>query len=379
MQIKPFGVELWLNDYEDQAQLNLAETSISALTIRELLELTGAGDDFTDQLLDARMIYGHIPGSPSIRKAIASLYESVAPERVTLTHGTIGANHLAHMVLTNAGDHVISFEPSYEQHAEIARSIGANVTVLPLREEDGFLPRIEEIALAITPRTKLICLTNPNNPTGTLIGEDMMRDIVKIARNAGAYVLVDEVYRGVEGDGVTPCPSIVDLYEKGVATSGISKAFSLPGLRVGWVVYPEELADEFATQRDYSIISVGVLDDMLAALAIENQDVLLKRSRTIMDRNRAIVDEWLAGEPRMSWTRPDAGSAALLKLHPVIDDREFALGLLNETGVFITPGSAFDMPGYYRLGYTCDADVLREGFRRMSAYMDQLGLTAQSK
>ena len=367
MKIAPFGVELWLNEFEDRARLNLAETSISALSTRELLELIGAGQAQVDELLDARLSYGHIPGSPRLRAAIAATYRTVAAERVLLAHGTIGANHLAHLVLTGADDHVVTFAPSYDQHAAIAESIGAETTVLPLTVENRYLPDLEQLRAAVRDNTQLICLTNPNNPTGTLIPTDMLREIVEIARAKDAYVLVDEVYRGVEAEGVTPAESIADLYEKGIATGGVSKAFSLPGLRVGWVVVPDGLQADFGDQRDYSIISVGVLDDLLASLALEHREVLLERSRGIINRNRRIVEEWLAGEPRASWIAPDAGSAALLCLETSVDSRTFAKRLLETHGVLLTPGSAFGVEGHYRLGYTCPEETLREGLRLISA------------
>ncbi len=372
MKIAPFGVELWLNEFEDRARLNLAETSISALSTRELLELVGAGESAVNELLDTRLSYGAIPGSERVRTAIASTYRTVSPERVVLAHGTIGANHLAHLVLTGTEDHVISFSPSYDQHAAIAESIGAETTVLPLLPENRYLPDLQQLRSAVKPSTKLICLTNPNNPTGTLIPTEMLAEIVEIARSVDAFILCDEVYRGVEAEGVEPAESIADLYEKGIATGGVSKAYSLPGLRVGWTVVPEGLLAAFGDQRDYSIISVGALDDLLAALALENKEALLNRSRSIINRNRAIVEQWLEGEPRASWIAPDAGSAALLRLEAPVDSRAFAVGILETHGVLLTPGSAFGVEGHYRLGYTCDEETLREGLRLISDYLDRL-------
>lgn len=233
---------------------------------------------------------------------------------------------------------------------------------------------MEQLRAAVRPDTKLICLTNPNNPTGTMMDLAILREVVKIARSVDAYILCDEVYRGVEAEDILGVPSIVDLYEKGLATCGLSKAFSLPGLRVGWLVAPADLMARIGDQRDYSIISVGVLDDSLACIALENKDVLLGRSCGIINRNRAIVEQWLGGEPRASWTAPDAGSAALLRIDAPTDDREFAIGLLEKKGVLLTPGSAFGIAGHYRLGYTCSEDVLREGLAEISAYLDELGV-----
>ncbi|MDO4253122.1 MAG: aminotransferase class I/II-fold pyridoxal phosphate-dependent enzyme [Rothia sp. (in: high G+C Gram-positive bacteria)] len=372
MKIESFAVEEWLTRYEQQAEINLAETSVSALSLQELLDLTASGEEFMQQLLATRLSYGQIPGSLRLRKAVAATYQTVSAEQVTITHGTIGANHLVHLSLVNPEDHVITFAPSYQQHQALAESIGAQVTVLTLKEQNRFLPDPADIQAAIRPNTKLICLTNPNNPSCTLMGRQLLQEVCEQARQVGAYILSDEVYRGAEADGVEAAPAIVDLYEKGISTGGVSKALSLPGLRLGWIAAPQKLLADINKQRDYSIISVGAIDDLLAALALENREILLERSRRILSGNREIIQAWLAQEDRVSWCAPDAGSSALLKIPSQLPDQDFALGLLKTRGVLLVPGSCFDIPGYYRLGYTSSQETLRRGLAEISAYLTEL-------
>ena len=200
----------------------------------------------------------------------------------------------------------------------------------------------------------------------------MLEEIAQIAREVGAYVLCDEVYRGTgqTGDGMTP--SIVDVYEKGIATAGMSKAYSLAGLRVGWVVAPAEVTEKVLIHRDYDTISVGMINDHFAAMALENKDKLLARSQKITRDNLAILAEWVAAQPRISWVKPSAGTTAMLKIDVPITSRGFCVDLLQKTGVMMTPGDAFDMEGYVRIGYSNSTDVLRAGLEKLSTYLTEL-------
>lgn len=369
MYIEPFAVEIWMNEWENRCAYNLAETCVASITIAELLDLAGHAHEDLAQLLSMKMTYGAIEGSARLRSAIASFYETQDVRNITITHGTIAANMLVHKALVSRGDHVVSIVPTYQQHYSIPASIGADVEQLQLKPEHAFLPDLDALRAMVNNRTKLIALTNPNNPTGAMIERPMLEEIAEIARQVGAYVLCDEVYRGTgqAGDGVTP--SIVDVYEKGIATAGVSKAFSLAGLRVGWIAAPKEVTEQILIHRDYDTISVGAINDHFAAIALENRDKLLARSRDITRQNLAIVDNWIAGEKRVSYVKPKAGTTAMLKVDVPITSREFCIDLLSKTGVMLTPGDAFDMEGYVRLGYANETEVLRTGLEKMSAYL----------
>lgn len=369
MYIEPFGVEIWMNEWETRCALNLAETCVESLTIKELLQLTGKNDTDLSGLLAMRMTYGAIEGSDRLRDAIAGIYDTQARQNIIVTHGTIGANMLVHKALVGAGDRVVAIVPTYQQHYSIPASIGADVQQLQLRENDGFLPDLDALRDLVVPGTKLIALTNPNNPTGALIERPMLEEIVQIARAAGAWILCDEVYRGTDQHGAGMTTSIADLYEKGISTAGMSKAYSLAGLRLGWIAAPQEVIEAVSIHRDYDTISIGVIDDYFAALALEHREKVLARSQTITRGNLSLLEDWVEKEPRISWVKPRSGTTALLKYDLPVSSKEFCVTLLSETGVMFTPGSAMNMEGYVRIGYANNPDILKKGLALVSDFL----------
>jgi aspartate/methionine/tyrosine aminotransferase len=369
MYIEPFKVEIWMNEWETRCTYNLAETCVASISVEELLALSGGSADDLSGLLSMKLTYGDIEGSPRLRTAIANLYANQCAEDITVTHGTIAANMLVHKAIVEPDDHVLSIVPTYQQHYSIPKSIQADVTPLALREEDGFLPNLEALKASVKPNTKLIAFTNPNNPTGALIERPMLEDMADIADSVGAYLLCDEVYRGTAqvGDGMSP--SIVDLYSKGISTAGMSKVFSLAGLRVGWVIAPQEVREQVLIHRDYDTISVGMINDHFAAIALEHADKVLARSHEITRGNLALLEAWIAKEPKVSWVKPRAGTTAMLKFNIPVTAREFCIDLVTKTGVMLTPGDAFDMEGYARIGFANNEQTLTEGLAALSEYL----------
>ena len=376
MKIKPFGVEIWMNQYETQCVYNLAETCVESLTVAQLLEIAGKHNVILDELLPLKLTYGAIEGTERLRRNVAALYTRQTAENVTITHGAIGANALVYATLVEPGDRVVSIVPTYQQHYSIPESYGADLQIHKLREENGFLPDLDEIKRLVTPNTKLIAVNNPNNPTGSLMDRAMMQRIADMAASCGAYVLCDEVYRGVDQEGEALTVSMADLYERGISTGSMSKAFSLAGLRLGWIVGHKDLIHAVSIHRDYNTISVGMLDDHFAAIALEHRDAILARNRAIVRTNLAILDRWVAGEPAISYVKPKAGTIALLKYDFDMPSREFCIRLLEAEGVMFTPGSALDMEGYVRIGYANNRAVLEEGLARVSRFLKTL--SAQS-
>jgi aspartate/methionine/tyrosine aminotransferase len=319
--------------------------------------------------LPMRLSYGAIEGSDRLRDAITRLYKKQQRHNIVTTHGTIGANSLVHQALVSRGDRVVSVIPTYQQHYSIPESIGAEVLPLRLRSENQFLPDLDELRALTKNGVKLIAINNPNNPTGALMDKALLEQIAAIARAADAWLLCDEVYRGTdqEGDGTTI--SIADIYEKGISTASTSKAFSLAGLRLGWIAAPRAVIDAVMIHRDYNTISVGMVDDHLATIALEHADAILARSRSITRRNLQILSDWVAQEPKLSWIKPKSGTTALIKYDLDMTSRDFCMALLQETGVMFTPGSALEMEGHFRVGYANSTDVLRQGLPRVSAFL----------
>jgi aspartate/methionine/tyrosine aminotransferase len=373
MKIEPFKVEEWMNEYENDAVYNLAETCIDSMTLRELLTLAGEDPEgFLSSLADTRLTYSNIYGSPELLSGISSLYRKIDPEHIVPAHGAIGANHQVYISLISEGDHIVSAVPAYQQHYSIPESIGAEVSLLKLRREDRWLPDPDELRRLARPGTKMIVLTNPNNPTGALVPPDMMSEIVKIAEGSGAYVFCDEVYRGVSEDGGY-MPSITDIYEKGISTSSMSKAWSLAGLRLGWVASRDKaVKDAVLKRRDYDTISCGAIDDRLAGLALAHKDRILERNRAIVLKNRKILDEWVTSEPHVSYIPPVAGNTALVDYDSDMPSYDFCKELLKRTGVFFTPGSCFDIEYSFRVGYAFDSRMLAEGLGKTSGFLSGL-------
>ena len=272
MQIEPFGVEQWMNRWETRCELNLAETCVHSLSVGELIDLCGTPAGWQEDLASLRLTYGAIPGSGRLRRAIAALYQRQSPSEVLVTHGAVGANHLVYQALVERGDRVVSIVPTYQQHVAIPAALGADLVEVPLHEASGWRLDLDLLAAAATPGTRLIALANPNNPTGALLSPEALAEIVGIARSAGAWLLADEVYRGTAQEGDGSGPSVADLYERGLSTGSMSKSFALAGLRLGWIAGPREALEAVERHRDYTTISVGVVDDWLAALALEHAD-----------------------------------------------------------------------------------------------------------
>ena len=319
-----------------------------------------------------KLTYGAIEGSDRLRAAIAALYDGVSMENVLVTHGAIGANKLVHETVVEPGDRVISVQPTYQQHYSIPASYGADVQVLTLRRENGYLPDLDELRTLATPSTSMIAINNPNNPTGSLMDAAMLEEIGAIAAACGAVVLCDEVYRGTNQEGSGTSASIVDVCDIGISTGSMSKAFSLAGLRLGWLVAPVEVVRAAELHRDYSTISVGMINDFLAALALENADKVLARSRDITRTNLAILSDWVDAEPMISWVKPAAGTTALLHYDTDLSSADFCKRLLDTTGVLFMPGSALEVEGSVRIGYANNEEVLRDGLPLVSRFLQDL-------
>lgn len=371
MKLPEFGVENWLNVYEKSATYDLAQSTISSMTMHEALNLDGYnGEEFYSMLDDQKMNYGWIEGSPEFKQLVADqLYKHVNADNILQTNGATGANTLAETALIEPGDHVISEYPSYQQLYDFPRGLGATVDYWHIREDQGWYPDLDELKKLIRPNTKMICLNNANNPTGTFLSPDFLRQVAEIADSVGAYVLVDEVYAPL--DGTTEFESIADIYDRGIATNSLSKTYSVPGVRIGWTATNHELADLFRKYRDYLMICGGVFNDQFAVYILRHRDQVLARNSKLVNDDLAIYKEWIEHEDRASVVMPQSVSTSFPKLDVPIDIEEFCKNILSERGVLLVPGTRFDVPGHVRLGYCTQPDILREGLKRISEAMHQ--------
>ena len=364
MKIDIFKVEEWFNQYEKTAKYNLADTCIDSMSINELLKLS---NEKLDDILSKKLNYGDIQGSLRLKQAILGLYQNQDLENITVTHGAIGANQLVFLSLVEPEDEVIAILPAYQQHYSIPKALGAVVKPLFLKPENNWLPDIEELKKLISSKTKLITLINPNNPTGSVIEDSLMQDIINTAN--GVYILVDEVYRGIVRDDKYKTTSIADLYDRGIATSSLSKGFSLAGLRVGWIAAGKEIIKEINHQREYNTISVSILDDYFASIALENKDKIFKRNLEKQQIGYNILSDWVDSEPLINCVLPNGGTTAFIKYDIPVSSYELCRELLKDTGVLFLPGETLEFDRYLRLGYCNNPEKLQKGLDIFSKYM----------
>lgn len=369
MKIENFGVEQWLNTWEKKATYDISQSSIEALTLEELMVFSGiSGADFFEKISHKPLDYGWIEGSDRFKELVASLYEHMTPANILQTNGATGANFLAIFALIEKGDHVVSMLPTYQQLYDLPKSLGATVDFVELNHDDWQLD-LKALEEKVKPSTKMICLNNANNPTGTLFNQEQLQKVAAIARKVGAYVLVDEVYAPLTDKGKF-C-SIVDCYEKGIATNSLSKTYSVPGIRIGWTAANEEITESFRKYRDYTMICGGVVSDELAIQVLENKEQILARNRKIVSENLEIVKNWVAQEDKVELVVPNYVSTSFIKLNIPQDDYQFCVDLLKDKGVLLVPGTAFGVPGYARLGYCCKKETLEKGLQLLSEYLKE--------
>lgn len=370
MKIRPFAVEEWMNAYETGARYNIAETCVDSVSVDELFDLTGENkQNFLDAFCTRRLTYGDIEGAPAFKRNICKLYRTIAPEDIVTTHGAAGANHHLFYSLLDPGDRVITIMPTYQQLYSIPESYSADVKIMRLRPENHYLPDMKELKELVIPGTKMICLNNPNNPSGALMNTDLLEQTVAIARSVGAWIVCDEVYRHLtQADEWQE--SIADLYEKGISVSSMSKVFSLAGLRLGWIATHDRITVKAClSHRDYTLISCGMFDEALAAVALRHSDILLARNRAIVRTNLTILDKWVVRQSHIRYVRPMAGTTALIHYDLDVPSYDFCKKMYYQTGVLVTPGDCFEEPHSMRIGYACDTATLKAGLASISEFI----------
>jgi len=373
MDIKPFAVEEWMNKYEKGAKYNIAETCVNSLSVNGLFELAGEDKQvFLEDFCARRLTYGDIEGAPAFKEGICRLYKTVKPENIVTMHGASGANHHIFYSLVSPGDRVISIMPAYQQLYSIPESYGADLKILHLEPGNGFMPCLDELKELAVPGTKMICINNPNNPSGALIDEGMIMDIINIAKEAGAYLLCDEVYRHLTQEDIW-CSSVADLYDKGISVSSMSKVFSMAGVRSGWIAtHDMSVIKSCLSHRDYNLISCGMFDEALSEVALRHSDKILKRNRDIVRENLGILDRWVNSGEHVSYVKPKAGTTALIYYDLDIPSYEFCEKLYKQTGAFVTPGDCFGQPHSMRIGYACDKQELLNGLEAISQFINDI-------
>lgn len=341
-----------------EAEFDLAGSNIMACSLddlpgaREAVDLSGANDN----------------GYQPLVEAIGARY-GVDPDRVTTAGGTSGANFLVFAALLEPGDDVLVERPGYDPLLGAARMFGARTIRFDRPFDSGFALDPERVRQAMTPRTKVIVITSPHNPTGVAADPAALDEIGRIAARAGAHVIVDEVYKDVTGDRTPPAAARGDVF---ATTSSLTKSYGLSSLRAGWIIASPSLSYRVKRARDVVEGTGSIVAERLATLAFAHIDALTARGRDILSRNKALADAFLRSRPELEWV-PSAGTIVFPRIRGVADSQPFVDRLMRERSTALGPGFFFEAPAHFRLGYGGDTNQIQAGLANVAAALDAQG------
>jgi aspartate/methionine/tyrosine aminotransferase len=375
MRIDRFQMERTQCLYENEVEYNLSESGVQPLTARELVDTEAE----LSALLDLSLKYDESNGSPELRERIAMFYPGASSDNVLVSHGTSEANFTTFWGLLDKDGRAAVMIPNYLQTWGLARAYADRADAFQLVEtEDGGQRRwaldVESLRRAVTSRTRLILVTNPSNPTGTILTEAEMEEIIRVARRVGAWIVADEVYRGAEIGGVLT-PTFWGRYGKVIVTAGLSKTFALPGLRIGWIVAPKRTVAHLWSYQDYTTITPAILSDRLARAALDprRRDKIIARTRAILARQLPQLEHWIGTHADIfDYIRPQAGAIVLIKYRLPITPARLFERLRVEHSVLIPTGPQFGIGKYIRVGYGYDIGHTLVGLSRFDTLIAEL-------
>jgi aspartate/methionine/tyrosine aminotransferase len=368
----PFQVEQFLSENEQGVTYNFSESGVHPMTLGGLLEMAGTG---TQALSDVLLDYPEVRGTELLRSRIASLYPGATAENVLVTVGASEANYLIASTLLEPGDEVVAMGPTYQQLPGNAQNAGVTVKTVPLVEEQGWALDTDALVRAVGPKTRLIAVVNPNNPTGHILTEAEMAAIVAAAASSGAWIVADEVYAGTERGGAAATPSFWGRHDRVVAVNGMSKAYGLPGLRLGWLVAPKNEIPALWRRHEYATISATMLGNTLAGIALDPavRPKLTARGRRLIDTGFDKLAQGLSHyQGVFSVVPPQASAMSFIRYNLPIGSRDLALRLRREKDMLVVPGDCFGLEHHFRFSSALPEDHLAEGLARLNALVQEL-------
>jgi len=370
-KFQPFVMERLLSKWENQVEYNLSESGVHPASVRDLIP----EPEQVEQLLSTKFFYSQANGIPELRERIAALYPGATSENVLVTVGCIEANLLSLQTLVEPGDEIAVMAPNYLQVWGAAQNLGMVVRTFDLSSDRKWELDVDSLSQAVTDRTKLIAVCNPNNPTGHIMSSAEMDAVVTAADRVGAWILADEVYSGAERLTDEQTPSFWGRYDKVFANNSLSKACGLPGLRVGWIVGPPTEVDEAWARHEYLTISVATLSNQLAAVALspEMRPKLLQRTRDYIRRGYKIFEEWMQSQGNLlSIVPPGAAAIAFPRYELEVNSTTFVERLIKEKSVLVAPGDHFNVDRHLRISFGLPAEYLRGGLERIHQLLTEM-------
>lgn len=354
MRFPEFSMERMQSTWEHVVKYDLSESGLEALTLEDAVRDLGA-------LRTERLGYANGMGRQQTRGLVAHFHPDATSDNVLITTGTSEANLLALATLVEPGDEVVIVMPNYMQLHGIARGLGAKVKEVWLREEWGWRIDLDALRAAVTARTKVVCVCNPNNPTGQILGPAEVLDVAKIVEGQGAWLLADEVYRGAERTA-TETTTFFGQHDRIIVTGGLSKAYGLPGLRIGWIVAPPERIAAAWAMKDYTTIAPATLSEILAEVALARRPQLLKRARFLLNERWPILQSWAAAHAQdLHWVPPAAGAICFFGYSFPIESVQLVDRLIREWSTMVVPGAHFNAERHLRIGFGMATHTLRGG------------------
>jgi aspartate/methionine/tyrosine aminotransferase len=369
---QPFLMERFMSKYEQEVDYNLSESGVHPMTLRELVELDPA---MNDKLLTTEINYPHANGIPELRENIADMYHGAAAENVLVTVGAIEANFNTIRTLLKTGEEIVVMLPNYMQIWGVAKNHGYQVKTFSLREDKDWTPDLDELEDVVSESTKLIAVCNPNNPTGYVLSEAEMNAIIRMAEKAGAWILADEVYAGGEQFTDEVTPSFYGKYDRVIAVGSMSKAYGLPGLRIGWLVGSPEVVDAIWVRHEYTTISASMLSNKLAALALSEKvlPLIRQRARDYIRKGFPVLQDWMDKHPGVfTCIPPQAAAIAFVKYNMNIKSTGFTERLVHEKSVLIIPGDHFGMDRFLRISFGLPKEYVLGGLARIHELINEI-------
>ena len=371
MRLDAFDMVRMQCAYERKVDFDLSGSGVPSLGLGDLIE----DDSTAGDLLASVQNYPPSGGSDELRAKIAALYPGASVDDVLVTNGATEANFMAAWRLLEKGDEIIVMVPGYLQTWNLALSWGAKVRALPLREDLEWQFDTEELKAIMNDKTRAIHICNPNNPTGAVMADEQRRALLDCARDAGAWVLSDEVYVGAERSGHETL-SIWGDYDRVLVSNGLCKSYGLPGLRIGWLVGTPDMLSEMTTYHDYLTLTHSMPCDILARLALESErrQRLLGCNQEVVRKGHELMEGWMrSNDPAFYYTPPQAGPMCFIRYASDVGSLEVGDRLREEQSVLVVPGIQMGMEGYLRIGTGLPPDVLLPALDRINACLHSMG------